>query len=311
MKRIVLFLITNLAVILVLSIVLNIVFSVLGVDRSGIGGLLVFAAVFGFGGSFISLAMSKWMAKRSTGAVVITQPQNATEHWLFDTVRRQAQQAGIGMPEVAIYDSPEMNAFATGMSRNNALVAVSTGLLRNMREDEVEAVLALKPQRLTDVSKRLEAVRAFAALREKGQGDEVIAAAFFVTPQVVRQRLKLASVAPALLEVYAEDSTNHSAFDPASIMLYFFPAAWTTNSVGTEANGLRSLAHIRACATRPSSHLHCCELAGTLPRQTSNVRCHEGLRTGHRSHRHSERGFPPGALHRQKLPARRHGLEAE
>lgn len=142
MKRIVLFLATNLAVILVLSIVLNIVFSFLGVDRSGIGGLLVFAAVFGFGGSFISLAMSKWMAKRSTGAVVIEQPRNATEQWLMSTVARQAKAAGIGMPEVAVYDSPEMNAFATGMNRNNALVAVSTGLLRNMREDEVEAVLA-------------------------------------------------------------------------------------------------------------------------------------------------------------------------
>ncbi|WP_445767528.1 protease HtpX [Rheinheimera sp.] len=142
MKRIVLFLITNLAVILVLSIVLNIVFSLLGIDRSGIGGLLVFAAVFGFGGSFISLAMSKWMAKRSTGAVVIEQPRNATEQWLMTTVARQAKNAGIGMPEVAVYDSPEMNAFATGMNRNNALVAVSTGLLRNMREDEVEAVLA-------------------------------------------------------------------------------------------------------------------------------------------------------------------------
>jgi len=142
MKRIVLFLATNLAVILVLSIVLNIVFSFLGVDRSSIGGLLVFAAVFGFGGSFISLAMSKWMAKRSTGAVVIEQPRNATEQWLMTTVARQAKAAGIGMPEVAVYDSPEMNAFATGMNRNNALVAVSTGLLRNMREDEVEAVLA-------------------------------------------------------------------------------------------------------------------------------------------------------------------------
>ncbi|HEX5792270.1 MAG TPA: protease HtpX [Rheinheimera sp.] len=142
MKRVFLFLATNLAVILVLSIVLNIVFSFLGVDRSSIGGLLVFAAIFGFGGSFISLAISKWMAKRSTGAVVIEQPRNATEQWLMATVARQAKAAGIGMPEVAVYDSPEMNAFATGMNRNNALVAVSTGLLRNMREDEVEAVLA-------------------------------------------------------------------------------------------------------------------------------------------------------------------------
>ena len=142
MKRIMLFLLTNLAVMLVLSIVLSIVFSVFGIDRNSMGGLLTLAAVFGFGGSFISLAMSKWMAKRSTGAVVIEQPRNATEQWLFTTVKNQSAQAGIKMPEIAIYDSPEMNAFATGMSRNNALVAVSTGLLRNMREDEVEAVLA-------------------------------------------------------------------------------------------------------------------------------------------------------------------------
>jgi heat shock protein HtpX len=142
MKRVLLFLATNLAVIVVLSIVLNIVFSFFGIDHSSISGLLVFAAIFGFGGSFISLALSKWMAKRSTGAVVITQPRNATEQWLMRTVERQAKQAGIGMPEVAVYDSPEMNAFATGMNRNAALVAVSTGLLRNMKENEVEAVLA-------------------------------------------------------------------------------------------------------------------------------------------------------------------------
>src|SRR5690606_7022251 len=101
MKRIVLFLLTNLAVMLVLSIVLSIIFKVFGIDRSSMGGLLTLAAVFGFGGSFISLAMSKWMAKRSTGAVVIEQPRNATEQWLMSTVARQAQQAGIGMPEVA------------------------------------------------------------------------------------------------------------------------------------------------------------------------------------------------------------------
>jgi heat shock protein HtpX len=142
MKRVLLFLATNLAVLVVLSIALSVIFTVFGIDSSSIGGLLVFAAIFGFGGSFISLALSKWMAKRSTRAVVIEQPKNATEKWLMDTVARQARKAGIGMPEVAIYDSPEMNAFATGMNRNNALVAVSTGLLRNMREDEVEAVLA-------------------------------------------------------------------------------------------------------------------------------------------------------------------------
>ncbi|NCT68041.1 MAG: protease HtpX [Rhodanobacteraceae bacterium] len=144
MRRIVLFILTNLAVLLLLSIVVKLT----GIDvytyrRGGINlqGLLVLAAVMGMGGSFISLAMSKWMAKMSTGAQVITQPRNATESWLLDTVRRQAQKAGIGMPEVAIYDAPEMNAFATGMTRNSALVAVSTGLLQSMDREQVEAVL--------------------------------------------------------------------------------------------------------------------------------------------------------------------------
>lgn len=143
MKRMVLFLMTNLAVVLLLSVTARI----LGVDRwltangLNLGGLLVFAALFGFGGAFISLAMSKWMAKRSTGAVVIESPRDPTERWLVETVRRQAEQAGIGMPEVAIYDAPEINAFATGMNRDSALVAVSTGLLRNMTRDEAEAVL--------------------------------------------------------------------------------------------------------------------------------------------------------------------------
>lgn len=146
MKRVFLFVATNLAILLVLNISLRI----LGVDRildeQGTGlnftSLLIFAAVIGMGGSFMSLAISKWTAKRFTGAQVIQQPRNATETWLVETVRRQAQQAGIGMPEVAVYDSPDLNAFATGMNRNNALVAVSTGLLRGMRQDEVEAVLA-------------------------------------------------------------------------------------------------------------------------------------------------------------------------
>ncbi len=142
MKRVALFILTNLAVMVVLSITLSILFKIFGVNSSSMGGMLLIAAVFGFGGSFISLAMSKSAAKRATGAVVIEKPSNSTEHWLYSTVQRQAQQAGIGMPEVAIYDSPEMNAFATGMNRNSALVAVSTGLLRNMREEEVEAVLA-------------------------------------------------------------------------------------------------------------------------------------------------------------------------
>ncbi|MEK7191710.1 MAG: protease HtpX, partial [Pseudomonadota bacterium] len=104
-------------------------------------GLLIFAAVLGFGGSLISLALSKWMAKRATGAVVIESPRTSAEQWLVETVRRQAKQAGIGMPEVAIYEAPDINAFATGMNRNSALVAVSTGLLEAMDRDEAEAVL--------------------------------------------------------------------------------------------------------------------------------------------------------------------------
>ncbi|WP_319783961.1 protease HtpX [Oceanisphaera sp. IT1-181] len=142
MKRIILFIATNLAVVLVLGVVLNIVFSMLGIDRSSITGLLVFCAVFGFGGAFISLLISKWMAKRAYNVQIIEQPRNEIEHWLLSTVTRQAQQAGIGMPEVGIYDSPDMNAFATGASRNSSLVAVSTGLMRSMSRDEAEAVLA-------------------------------------------------------------------------------------------------------------------------------------------------------------------------
>ncbi len=144
MKRIVLFLATNLAVILVLSIVLR----VLGLDRAATmetgmsyGSLLAFSAVVGFTGAIISLLMSKTMAKWSTGAHVIEQPQNQAEAWLVETVRRLATKAGIGMPEVATYEG-EPNAFATGAFRNSALVAVSTGLLQSMNKEEVEAVLA-------------------------------------------------------------------------------------------------------------------------------------------------------------------------
>ncbi len=146
MKRIFLFLATNLAIIVVLSITLRILGFERILDEQGAGldlnSLLLFAAVFGFGGSLISLAMSKWTAKRFTGAQVIEMPRNAQEHWLVSTVQRQAEAAGIGMPEVAIYNAPDVNAFATGMSRNDALVAVSTGLLNTMSEDEAEAVLA-------------------------------------------------------------------------------------------------------------------------------------------------------------------------
>ncbi|GMW05331.1 MAG: protease HtpX [Nevskiales bacterium] len=144
MKRVFLLIATNIAVLLVLSVVAR----VLGLDRvideqGGINfqALLVFCAVFGFGGALISLAMSKWIAKRSTGARVITQPRDATEAWLLETVQRQARQAGIGMPEVAVYDAPDVNAFATGARRDSALVAVSTGLLQRMERREVEAVL--------------------------------------------------------------------------------------------------------------------------------------------------------------------------
>lgn len=146
MKRIFLFVLTNIAVLLVLSIVLRLLGVDTALEQQGGGfntqGILIMAAVMGMGGSFISLAMSKWSAKRMTGARIIEQPGNPTEKWLFDTVKRQAQKAGIGMPEVAIYDAPAPNAFATGMNRNNALVAVSTGLLQAMNQDEVEAVLA-------------------------------------------------------------------------------------------------------------------------------------------------------------------------
>ena len=146
MKRIFLFLTTNLAIIVVLSITLRLLGFERILDEQGAGldinSLLIFAAVFGFGGSFMSLAMSKWTAKRFTGAQVIELPRNAHEHWLVSTVQRQAKMAGIGMPEVAIYNAPDVNAFATGMSKNNALVAVSTGLLNTMSQDEAEAVLA-------------------------------------------------------------------------------------------------------------------------------------------------------------------------
>src|SRR5690349_7396575 len=143
MKRVVLLIATNIAIMLVLSIVV----SVFGLDRYltqnglNLGALLVFSAVLGFGGSFISLLLSKWMAKMSMGVQVIDQPRNEAEQWLVNTVRQQAEAAGIGMPEVGVFDSPDPNAFATGANKNSALVAVSTGLLHNMRRNEVEAVL--------------------------------------------------------------------------------------------------------------------------------------------------------------------------
>jgi heat shock protein HtpX len=139
--RIVLFLATNLAILFLLTIVIKL-FGLDAGSTNNLMSLLIMAAVVGMGGSFISLALSKWMAKRATGAQVITQPRTEVEQWLYSTVKRQAEAAGIGMPEVAIYNGPEMNAFATGMSRDNALVAVSMGLLQNMERRQVEAVLA-------------------------------------------------------------------------------------------------------------------------------------------------------------------------
>ena len=143
MKRIFLLIATNFAVLTLLSLVIQI----FGIDNwlaergQNYQALLVISALFGFGGAFVSLLISKWMAKTSMGVRVITQPSNEAERWLVNTVRSHAQKAGIGMPEVGVFDSPDPNAFATGASRNAALVAVSTGLLHNMRRDEVEAVL--------------------------------------------------------------------------------------------------------------------------------------------------------------------------
>jgi len=143
MKRVFLFIITNIAILAVISIVMR----VFGLDSqlysNGLNytSLAVFSILWGSIGSFISLAISKWMAKKSMGVRIIENPTNETEIWLVDTVKRQAENAGIGMPEVGVFDSPSPNAFATGMSRNNALVAVSTGLMDNMQRNEVEAVL--------------------------------------------------------------------------------------------------------------------------------------------------------------------------
>lgn len=148
MKRIFLFLATNFTILLVLSVVFNIVMVLTGQHdlQTSTGSinyfaLLMLAAVFGFGGSLISLFISKWMAKMTMGVRIISQPRNQTENWLVDTVARLAKQAGIGMPEVGIFDNPTMNAFATGARKNNALVAVSTGLLSGMSNDEVEGVI--------------------------------------------------------------------------------------------------------------------------------------------------------------------------
>ncbi|EIC85450.1 protease HtpX [Serratia sp. M24T3] len=138
MMRIALFLMTNLAVMVVFGLVL----SLTGIRSSSVMGLMIMAGLFGFGGAFVSLLMSKWMALRSVGGEVIEQPRNETERWLMNVVSRQSQQAGIKMPQVAIYHAPDINAFATGARRDASLVAVSTGLLQSMSQDEAEAVIA-------------------------------------------------------------------------------------------------------------------------------------------------------------------------
>ena len=142
MQRIFLFLATNAAIMVVLTVVMWIVTNVFGIQLAGNGQLLVMSAVIGFSGALISLFMSKTMAKRSMGVQVIEQPANETEQWLVSTVKEQARKAGIGMPEVGMFNSPDPNAFATGWNKNSALVAVSAGLMQSMNRDEVEAVLA-------------------------------------------------------------------------------------------------------------------------------------------------------------------------
>lgn len=143
MKRILLFLATNMAIVLVLSVTMRLlgVEPYLNENGLNLGSLLIFAAVMGFGGSLISLAISKWTAKKSMGVRVIETPANSTEFWLYETVRKYSEQAGIKMPEVGIYDAPDVNAFATGMSRNSSLIAVSSGLLQQMTRAEAEAVI--------------------------------------------------------------------------------------------------------------------------------------------------------------------------
>lgn len=154
MMRIFLFLATNAAILVVVTIIFNLLGLSGTLDAQGINldlnSLLIMSAVIGMTGSFISLAMSKWSAKRAMGVQVIEQPQNQTERWLVDTVAKQARMAGIGMPEVGIFQAPEANAFATGMNKNSALVAVSTGLLQNMDADEVEAVLGHEMTHVTN-----------------------------------------------------------------------------------------------------------------------------------------------------------------
>ncbi len=143
MKRVFLFLATNVAIVLVLSLTMRLlgVEPYLNANGLNLQSLLIFAAVMGFGGSFISLAISKWMAKKSMGVQVIENPTNQTEYWLVETIRKFSSEAGIKMPEVGIYNSPDVNAFATGMSKNSSLIAVSTGLLNSMTREEAEAVL--------------------------------------------------------------------------------------------------------------------------------------------------------------------------
>ena len=232
MQRILLFIATNIAIVVLLGIIL----SVFGIQRGSMTGLLIMAILFGMGGSFISLAISKWMAKRSTGAVVIEDPSTPIERWLVDTIRNQAKAAGIGMPEVAIYDSPDMNAFATGMNRNNSLVAVSTGLLEQMNQDEVEAVLAHEISHIANgdmitmallqgvintfviLAARLIAGAISSALDEDGEGGEEGLGFFAYMGVVIVLELTLGALASLITMWFSRHREYHADADAGKLV---------------------------------------------------------------------------------------------
>ena len=232
MQRILLFIATNIAIVVLLGIIL----SIFGIQRGSMTGMLIMAILFGMGGSFISLAISKWMAKRSTGAVVIEDPSTPIERWLVDTIRNQAKAAGIGMPEVAIYDSPDMNAFATGMNRNNSLVAVSTGLLEQMNQDEVEAVLAHEISHIANgdmitmallqgvintfviLAARLIAGAISSALDEDGEGGEEGLGFFAYMGVVIVLELTLGALASLITMWFSRHREYHADADAGKLV---------------------------------------------------------------------------------------------
>ncbi len=232
MQRILLFIATNIAIVVLLGIIL----SVFGIQRGSMTGMLIMAILFGMGGSFISLAISKWVAKRSTGAVVIEDPSTPTERWLVDTIRNQSKAAGIGMPEVAIYDSPDMNAFATGMKRDNSLVAVSTGLLEQMEQDEVEAVLAHEVSHIANgdmitmallqgvintfviLAARLIAGAISSALDDDGEGGEEGLGFFAYIAVVMVLELTLGALASTITMWFSRHREYHADADAAKLV---------------------------------------------------------------------------------------------